>query len=105
MAWWEMAWWEEALDIVGLSRQRINAFVIVVGVVAVVVLGFLYRGAGMAGAPVSVLLCLLGLVIAVTGAVVSIEVLGVHGSDAALSGQLVVLREVAVTFAVTATSR
>lgn len=96
-----MAWWEEALDIVGLSRQRINAFVIVVGVVAMVVLGFLYRGTGMVGALACVaigvvlaimslvirqrkgpswLLCLLGVVIAVAGAVVSIKVLGVHSA-------------------------
>jgi uncharacterized membrane protein YjjP (DUF1212 family) len=96
-----MAWWEDALDVVGLSRQRINAFIIVVGVVAMIVLGLLYRGPGMIGALACVaigvvlavmslvvrrrngpswLFCLLGVVIAGAGAVISIKVLGVHNS-------------------------
>ncbi|HEX3783619.1 MAG TPA: hypothetical protein VHX38_28475 [Pseudonocardiaceae bacterium] len=96
-----MAWWEEALDVVGLSRQRINAFVIVVGVVAVGILGSLYRGTGMIAAIAcavigiglaivslvirrqkapSWLLCLAGIVIAVVGIVVSVKALGVHSA-------------------------
>ncbi|HJP79162.1 MAG TPA: hypothetical protein VJ914_33120 [Pseudonocardiaceae bacterium] len=59
--------WEEALDVVGLSRQRINAFVIVVGVVALVVLGLLYRGADMVGAVACVAI---GVVLAIMSLVV-----------------------------------
>jgi hypothetical protein len=96
-----MPWWETLLDFVGLSRPRINAFVIVCGVIAIVALVALYRGPGMIAAAVCVavgvaaaitsfvnlrlrtvswLLTLGGLVLAVGGAVVSIKVLGVHRS-------------------------
>ncbi len=62
-----MPWWEEAPDIVGLSRPRINAFIMVVGIVAMVVLGFLYRGTGMVGA----LGCVaVGVVLAITSLIV-----------------------------------
>lgn len=94
-----MPWWEEILDFVGLSRARINAFVIVVGVAAIAVFALYYRGTGMIAAMAAVavgialavlslslraqkapswLLCLGGLVVAVAGAVISVKFLGIH---------------------------
>ncbi|HYS41882.1 MAG TPA: hypothetical protein VEO01_40210 [Pseudonocardiaceae bacterium] len=95
--------WEVVLDFVGLSRVRINAFVLVVGLAAVVVLSLYYRGTGaivataaiavgvvLAGASLALrsrvapswVLCLVGLVVAVAGAVVSVKVLGIHNKHA-----------------------
>ncbi|HWE91406.1 MAG TPA: hypothetical protein VG317_18240 [Pseudonocardiaceae bacterium] len=94
-----MPWWEELLDFVGLSRQRINAFVIVVGVVAIVVFAALYRGTGMIAAIAAVaigialavmslvlraqkvpswILCLAGIVVAALGTVLSVKLLGIY---------------------------
>jgi hypothetical protein len=95
--------WEELLDFVGLSRVRINAFVLVVGLVGIVVLSLYYRGTGAIAATAAIavgvvlagvslalrsrvtpswVLCLVGLVVAVAGAIVSVKVLGVHNKHA-----------------------